>query len=264
MRGAVFLRFLSETRRALLGWGLTMIGICLLYLPLYPSMGGSQLDEVYAQMPSALREAMGVTGPLDGVGYANSTVYAFIGTVLLAIAALAWGTRAIAGDEESGGLELTLAHAVGRSRLVLQRALAIAIQMVVLAVVLGLSVALLSAPSNLGIRTGNVVAAGVAQLGLVLLVGMCALAAGALSGRRAVATAVGAAVLVLAKAFETLGAQVTSVAWLKSASPFQWAFGADPLRNGFDLGGVALLYGSCALLVLLAIVGLARRDVGVG
>ena len=49
--------------------------------------------------------------------------------------------------------------------------------------------------------------------------------------------------------------------WLYAISPFDWAFGEAPLANGMDWTGLALLWGGSAVLIAVATVGLARRDV---
>lgn len=262
--GVLLRRFLVENRRGLVGWALAMVALCLLYLPLYSVMGTDALDEAFRAMPESMRQAFGITGTLDGIGYAQSTLYSFTGSLLIIIAAIGWGTRAIAGDEEAGGLELTLAHAVRRGPLMLQRALALAIQVLVLAFVVVGALVLLSGPAKIGVLPANALAAGAGQAGLGLLMGGVALAVGGLTGRRSAATAVAVAVVAAAYVGDVLGGQVAGLAWLQGISPLDWAYGADPLRNGADLGRLARLYGAFVILVALAWWGLRRRDVGVG
>lgn len=257
-------RFLQENRRGLIGWSIGLAATCVVYLPLYPVMAGPELSAIMDQMPEALRAAMGMGGPLDGIGYTHASIFGLIGTMLLIIAAVGWGTRAVAGDEESGALELTLSYPVTRRQVVLERALAIALQTVLLAGVVTLAIVALSGPSQLGIGAGDAVAVGIAFWALGTLFAFVSLAAGALSGRRSVALGAGAGAAVVAYLAHAIGSQLPDLDWLQRLSPFNWAYGADPLRNGFDPVGIGLLVGAAVLMLLLATWALSRRDVGVG
>lgn len=261
---ALFRRFLRDNRRGLIGFGIGVVALCVVYLPLYPSFGTEELQDIYAQIPESLQRAFGVGGLQDGVGYTHSSIFGLAGTLLLIIALLAWGAQAVAGDEESGALELTLAHGVTRLQLVVQRGAAIAVQACVLGALVALSVMGLSGPSKLSLEPLKVVAATVALVLLGAFFGLLGLAVGALTGRRAVALAVGATVAVASYVANALGGQDPALDWVRRASPFEWAYGADPLRNGFDVGGVIALTVASLLVWALAAWGLARRDLRSG
>ncbi len=257
-------RFVHENRRGLVGWSLGLVAVCLVYLPLYPSMAGPELTSIMEQIPDALLVAMGMDGPLDGIGYTHASIYGLIGTLLLLIAVLGWGARAVAGDEESGALEVTLSYPVTRRQVVLERAAGLALLAGVVAAALTVTIVALSGPAELGIAPGNAVAAGVAFWALGGAIGMVALAAGALSGRRSVALGVGAGFAVAAYLASTVGSQLPDLGWLTDVSPLEWAFGADPLRNGFDLAGLALLLALAVVALCVGVWGFSRRDVAVG
>jgi ABC-2 type transport system permease protein len=55
----------------------------------------------------------------------------------MTIASAGWGAAAVGGDEESGQLELTVAHGVTRIQVVLERALSLFLRVVLHAVLLG-------------------------------------------------------------------------------------------------------------------------------
>ena len=63
----------------------------------------------------------GETDITSGIGYLNSQIYAFVGPLLLLIFAIGIGSALVAGEEESGNLELTLSHPLTRSMLVRQQ-----------------------------------------------------------------------------------------------------------------------------------------------
>ncbi len=174
---------------------------------------------------------------------------------------MSWGSAAIAGAEESGSLELTLAHGVSRIQYALEAALSIVVRLIALGAYTGMLVALLNEPSELGLDPAHVVAAEAALIGLTLLTASAALAAGAIAGRRVVGTGAGAAVAAVGYVFNAIGNQNRDLEWLHRFSPYDWAFGGSPLREGVDGSGLALLYGCSVLAVLVAVVALQRRDV---
>ena len=114
----LFRRNLADSWRGLAGWTVGLLAALLLYLPLYPSLGGSgQMQEMIDSLPPELVQTLGYDQIGTGPGYAQATFFGLIGFILVTIAAVGWGTGAIANDEEIGQLELTLAHGVTRGQL---------------------------------------------------------------------------------------------------------------------------------------------------
>ncbi|MDQ1528418.1 MAG: beta-exotoxin transport system permease protein, partial [Actinomycetota bacterium] len=102
----LFRRAIVDSWRATLGWSLGIAAAILLYMPLFPALGGkdSQMTQLLDNLPSQLVQTLGYSNITTGSGYAEATFYGLIGFVLMVIAATSWGTAAIAGDEESGSL----------------------------------------------------------------------------------------------------------------------------------------------------------------
>lgn len=259
----LFRRAFVDSWRGTLGWGVGLAAAALLYLPLYPSIGGSaQMQDMINALPPELTKALNYDQIATGPGYTQATLFGLIGFLLMTIASVSWGAAAVGGDEESGQLELTLAHGVRRVQVVLERALALALRVVVLAALVLVLVLALNGPSQLGLKPGNVVGAAVLFAGLALLSGSAALCAGAASGRRTVGLAAGAAVGVLGYVFNAVGRQAPGVEWLLNLSPHHWAYGNSPVVNGADWAAAGWLWGLSAALVAIAAVVLDRRDVG--
>lgn len=254
-------RELSEGRRGLIGWALGIIGVLVLYLPIFPSAGGSEMAQTYLEAFSPeLSRVFGLDRMATGAGYTQAAYFGLTAFLLLAIAAVGWGSQAVAGDEESGSLELTLAHGVSRAQLVFERFLALLLKLVALSAIGWVTIMALSGPSQLGLDGVNVVAASAALLGLTALVGAVALAVGAATGRRSFATAAGAGVAVLAYALDAV-AVTADAPRLQRLSPYHWAYGSDPITTGFDWPSLALLAGVTVLLVMAAAWAFSRRDV---
>ncbi|UFS57546.1 ABC transporter permease subunit [Subtercola endophyticus] len=260
----LFRRAMTESWRSTLGWTLGVAAALLLYLPLFPSIGGadSQMGQLIANLPPQLVNALGYNDITSGAGYTESTFFGLLGFVLIVIAATSWSSSAIAGDEENGTLELTLAHAVSRQQLVLERTLAVVARLAWLALVSAVLVLALNSSAQLDLSVGDVVAVTAAYLGLGLVSATLGLAAGALTGRRIYATAAAAGVAVLGYVLNAIGNQSSGLDALRNFSPYGWAFHHTPLASGADWGGLALLYGFSAVFVAIAVVALRKRDIG--
>lgn len=260
----LFRRALLDQWRSTVAWAVGLSAAILLYLPLFPSLGNSaEMQNMINALPPEMTRALNYDQIASGPGYTQATIFGLIGFLLMTIASVSWGASAVAGDEESGQLELTLAHAVNRPQVVLERAMAIGVRIVVLsAVVFGL-VWLLNGPAQLGIETGNLFGATVLFAGIALLSGMTALFAGAVSGRKIYGTAAGAAVAVLGYVLNAIGRQSPDLEWLLNLSPYHWAYGNSPVSNGAEWGAAFWLWAISAALAGLSAVALHRRDVGI-
>lgn len=257
----VLRRQLLDGWRGLIGWSVGIASVVFLYLPLYPSMRSPELVTLLDSLPPELVNTIGYANITTGAGYTQATFFGLIGFVLVTIAGIAWGAAFTGGAEESGALELTLAHGVGRVQYAIEGALALVLKMLVLGAVAWLLIWLLNGPAELELNAANVLAATTAWVGLGLFSATAAFAAGALSGRRSWGVAAGAGAAVAGYVLQAVANNSDDLDWLRSLSPFEWAFGQAPLTNGFDGAGLALLWGGSALLAALAAVALARRDV---
>jgi ABC-2 type transport system permease protein len=254
-------RALLDGWRPLLWWLLGLVAVELLYLPLFPLIAGPDMSELLDKLPRELVQTIGYDDITSGPGYAQSTFFGLVGFVLLTIAAIGWGTAAIAGDEENGTLELTLAHAVSRTQLVLERSLAIVVKLVALGAVAAAVMLIVNAFVGLDLELVTVLAATATFLALALSTAMVALAAGAITGRRSIALGAGTAVAVLGYVANAVGKLVPDLEWMRGLSPYAWAWAESPLKNGLDGAGFAGLIALSAVALTLALLGFARRDI---
>jgi ABC-2 type transport system permease protein len=237
-----------------------LAAVMTLYLTLYPSIGlDGQMVELLDTLPSSLVTSLGFDQITSGAGYAQATVYGLLGYALPAVAAIGWGSAAVAGAEESGRLELDLAHGIGRSGYVAAHILALVARTAWLGVFMGAYLLVLDGPSQLGVDAGDVAAVTASAVGLMLASGSAALFVGSLTGRRAWATAAGALVAVVGYLFNALANQLEDLDWLRAFSPYSWAFHGHPLANGPSTG-LWPLWVLVAVLLAASIPALSRRD----
>ena len=259
----LFRRSIVDGWRGLLGWTAGILVALFLYLPLYPSFGGNgQMQEIVDMLPPELVRSLNYDQIGSGPGYAQATFFGLIGFVLVTIAAVGWGTGAIADDEENGQLELTLAHGVTRGQVFAERTAAVLLKLAWLTLVAMVVVLILDEPAELGIEFPDLLATGTAFFGLVALAATAAIAVGGITGRRSWSLGAGAGVAVYAYGLNALGNQSEDLQWLHDWSPYSWAYAESPLANGWD-GTIGLNYAVIAVLLLVGWLVFRRRDVAV-
>jgi ABC-2 type transport system permease protein len=254
---------LRRTRRGLVGWSLALAAVSAIYVSFYPAIGAEQLQSMIDVLPPELAQAMGYDRMGSAAGYVTSTVYALLGMALLVVFTVGAAARIVAGEEESGLVELDAAGPVTRAALVDGRALALVLRVTFLVAVLFLVTAALVAVNDLDVTTSGLVA-GSLQLGLfAVALGLVTLSVGAATGRRTVALAAGSGLAVVSYVADALAGIVADAAWLADVSPFSWFVGGDPLVTGVDVSGVARLATLGAVAWLIGRWRIGRRDLGV-
>ena len=257
----VFRRSIRESWRSLVGWSIGIAAVLFLYLPIYPSFGASaDLQSLIDSLPKQLVETLGYDQLASGAGYVQSTYFGQMGFLLLTIAAVLWGSAAIAGAEESGRAELDLAHGIGRGRYALESALSVLVRLAWLGAFSGLVIWALNKPSELDLDPVRLIDASAAMTGLAFLTAAAALLAGAATGRKVWATGVGTGIAVLGYILHALAKQSGDLEWMNALSPYSWVFSRSPLADGADAAGLALTWGIAAALAAASALAFRARD----
>ncbi len=68
---------------------------------------------------------------------------------------------------------------------------------------------------------------------------------------------------VLGYVADAIGPMVDGAEWLQTISPWYWFLGGDPLVEGVDLVGFALLIALALVAAVGGLVRFERRDLGV-
>lgn len=260
----LFARMLVEQRRRWIGFAVGVAAVALIYLPLYNSavetdLLGAKLDA----LPDGLVKALDFTDVSTPEGYTQATFYGLTGMVVVLAFVVGTGAWSIAGDEEAGALELTMAHAVDRRQVLIQRAFGMVVMTVLVTGVAGALVWAVNVITELGMTASGVLGATVALAGLGLLFGSMSLLIGAVTGRRALALAVTGVLGFVAYLSNTVLADTSIGGFFEAISPFHWAYGSSPLVNGVDGVGLALLLVMALLCLIVALMAFEKRDVGV-
>ncbi|MFP3914244.1 MAG: ABC transporter permease subunit [Actinomycetota bacterium] len=259
----IWTKTLWDQRRALLGWAVGLLAVSLIYGGFYPFAATPAYGDLIANLPEGLAEAMGWSDISSPHGYLGSTVFGILGPILTIIFAIATGARAIAGDEESGSLELLITHPVTRTRVVVHRAIALILAVLGAGAIVFGAILVISGPIELELPMSHVAAASLQLALLACVFGSLAMLVGGVVGRRGLVLGVSAIAAVLSYLANGVAPMVDALAWMQDISPFYWFAGTDTLRDGLDPANAALLAGLSALFLLGSVIAFNRRDVAV-
>ena len=253
-------RELRGSWRATLLWSLAIVGILALYLPLYDDLVTGDMQALLDSLPPQLVQTLGYDDLTSGAGYVQATFYGLMGFFLITAASVSWAAAAIGGHEQSGRLELDLAHGIGRGGYVLAQTEALIIRVVFLVLVGTVTILAFNGPADLGLELGPVLVASCALAGLALFCGVWTLLAGAAIGGRALSAGVGALVAVVSYALNAVAAQNPDADWIADASPYSWAFADAPLEGGVTLADQWPLWLFVVAFPAIAMLALRGRD----
>ena len=263
MLSSVVTKTLRDQRRAFVGWSVGLALIVMLMASIWPTVRDMpDLDRFLQNYPEAMRELFDIQSIGTGSGYMNAELFTMIVPLIFLFFGVGRGARLVGGEEEDGLLEILLVMPVSRTRILLEKAVALVTMVVGLGVVLFLVT--LAASVSVGLDLGVVELAG-ASVAMVLLgveFGLLALGVGAVTGSRAAAIGGTVAAAVAAYVLYIAGELVTAIEPWKILSPFDQALAGGPLGSGFAPAYAWLVAG--ALVVVASTVPVfARRDITV-
>ncbi len=252
---------LSTQRRAVIGWGIGLAAVAIMYAAFYPSItqSAADLDRYLQNLPDAVTSVIGsdYTSP---AGYLRAEIFSLLGPILLLVFAIGAGGRAIAGEEEARSLDLLLSTPMTRSRVLADKASALLLMLTGLSLLVFLVVIAIGPPFDLSVPIADVAAACVMFLLIGVAFGSLALAVGCATGRRAWASAVAGGIAVASYVLNAVAASVPSLRWARALSPFRWYLEPDPLTTGLHATNIVVLVGIAAVCVVGAFWTFRRRD----
>ena len=236
----------------------------LIYLAVYPAivqeMGELDLGDslqAFGRFEMATFEAY----------FASSILHYLV--ILAAIYAIIDGTGTLAGEEESGILELIVTLPLTRWQVVVSKAAAMAIAAFLILVIAALAaiVSLIIVQSQMatGIQAIDIVPPMLGVWPITMLFVMLSLFLSALLPQRRLAAALATLALVVSFLGGTLLPLAESLAPLAAFLPFHYLDRtAAVFTRGIQLRNVAVPTGAATIFLLLAILSFDRRDLTVG
>ena len=234
-----------------------LIAVLLAVGALFPAVGHT-IGKL--SLPQGVSQLLGGADYASVAGWFRSEIGSVYGPLLVGAVAIGAATSTTAGEEEDRILALVLAYPITRARLVGAKAVAVAVLVVAIAASAWLGLLVGVAFAGGGMSAGNLAAYAVHLAFFGFALGAIALAAGAGTGRRSLATGVAAAVGILGWLINGFAPLVGGLDWLKYLSPFYYYAGHDPLTRGVDVVGLVVLGAAALALTAVAMLSFERRD----
>jgi ABC-2 type transport system permease protein len=261
---SVATKTLFDQRRGLLAWTVSLVLLVAMYVAIWPSIRDQPaMTDFVNSMPPALRSMLAMSGAdmSTPIGYIKIEMLSLMAPLLVLLYAVTTGAAAVAGEEDRHTLDLLLANPISRRRVVLEKLVAMAVGIVLLAGVTAAALLVESPLVDMRLPTGPIIAAMVHLALLAMVFGTLAAAVGAATGSLTAARAVSAVLAVIAYIVNGLGPQVSWLEPIQKYSPFYQYAGHDPLINGLSVPAVLVAVGTVALLAVIGVAGFRRRDV---
>ena len=255
---------LRAARRTLAMWAAAFAGLIALYAVIWPSVrGNTSWRNLFDTLPPTYRALFTASGTIDlstAGGYLGVELMGFMGPALIAVYAITAGSAAIAGEEDRGGLEVTLSAPVSRVQLFGQRFTALLIG--IAALMLTTAAALWIFSAVLGMRLGlGAIASAAAALGIFgLFAGAVAIAVGAATGSPAAARGVAALVTVASYLINALAQVTSALRPARPLSPYYLLLGNEPLAHGLRLVGAVSVLAAVTAIAAAGVILFTRRD----
>lgn len=245
---------LTRLRGQIIGWGIGIAALGLILVPFYDVFLEQQ--ETFMEMiESYPPEFMAFFG---GDAAAIATPGGYLGMygfsmlpIIIGIFALIAGSGLIASDEESGRLDLIMAHPVSRSALFFGRFLGFVVATIAILTLGWLGFSILLGSSSLDVGWGEMALPFLPVLAQALIFGALALMFSMLLPARRLA-AMAAGILMVASYFLTSMATLNeSLASIAKLLPYEYFQGGDAM-NGLNVTWFLALLLATALFALLA------------
>ncbi|WP_225335043.1 ABC transporter permease subunit [Halomicrobium urmianum] len=255
-----------DARRRVRGTAALTVGLsafALLIVGVYPSIATSGVDfEAYVEnLPEAFRSGFGVEAFNTVEGFLAAEFYQFVWVLLLGLYVAYQAGGSVAGDVEDGRLDLVLATPISRSRLLVEKFLAVLTPVVALNLVMPLVVyaGLLAVEES--IDFGLLIAVHVLSVPYLLACAAAGLLLSVLVSRGDLAERGALAGVFLLFVVDSVTTE-TDVEWLGAVSPTRYYDPTEILvRETFDVGGAIVLFAAAFLLFAVGRARFLRRDV---
>lgn len=264
---AIFRNSLARFRGQILGWGLSL-GLMAAFLTRFYDTIANQKDNYLKLMTSYPKELLAFFATSDVVqmftpsGFLNLEYFSYM-TLVVGIFAVLAGSGLLAGDEESGALDLVLAHPVSRTALLAGRCLAFLAAMIAILALNWLGFILAVPGTGLHLTAGELALPMLSLFGLLAIFGALSLLLSLLLPSQRVAAMTSGILLVASYFVNALARMNKDLETLAKFSPFHYYQGGLAI-DGMKWDVLAAMVGVSLLFAILARGCFERRDIRVG
>jgi ABC-2 type transport system permease protein len=243
-------------------WAVAFVLLIVATVAFWPAFKGSTaLEDALKVLPAPMLEAFGLVDFASPAGYLRAGLYEVLIPLMFAALGILMVSGATAAEEDSGRLELVLAQPVTRRSVLVGRALALLLWLIVLTAVVIASQVLSDVAFDLQIDSALLLSTivlcallGAAHAGLAFAIAGITGRPGLVQGIGLVVALAGYLVMALFPLSEALKPWAV-------ISPWEWALGGDPLVNAAEAWRYVALAVPPVVLTLIGIIAFDRRDV---
>jgi ABC-2 type transport system permease protein len=255
MSGELLTQELRHRRNGAATLGLVLGAYAFFAIAISGSLGQT-LDNLTKNMPAALKAFVGSNVP---GGYVVGETFTLIAPLALVAYAVVAGASAVAGEERDRTMSVLSAQPVTRTHILLAKAGGLALSILSAALLFWAGLALADLAFGSQLTPGRLAAGTIHLLFLGLAFAAISLAIGAATGRPEIASSAAGGIAVAAYLSNAMLPLAGLGRWAE-LSPWHYALGSDPLRNGLDLAHLAGLTGLGAIAIAVAVLTFRRRD----
>jgi ABC-2 type transport system permease protein len=254
-----------QRKTSIIWWAIGIVFFVFLTLVFYPTIKdqSAQLNKSFNQIPDTARQLFTDTNDLfSPVGYLSSQMFYLMLPLLLGILAINLGTSLIGKDERDNTIELLLARPVSRGRLLLGKAAAGLLVVVLVGALSILFTALMCRLVGLSVAVPNILEAGLMVILLALSVGALAFMLSAL-GRAGRAAGIGISAVFALGGYilVSLSASVSWLRWPAKIFPFNYYHSSELLTGSYNWLNALYFIGVIAGCLFISWLAFRRRDI---
>jgi ABC-2 type transport system permease protein len=256
---SILSKSLRDYRVPILGWGI-VLG---LFMALQFAAATPALRDAYASIAQGLRFLGEPVAMQTPEGYATTRYLELFAPLLLSIWAILAGARMLRGEEERGTMDVILATPQPRTRVILEKLLALVIALLVIALLLALGTIIGESRADTQVNVGRAILTALNVSLLAFFFATVALLISQFTSSRGAAVGLTSGLMILAVLLDGTGRTVSG-AWVQYFSPFYYYNLNRPLIPSFNDTPAAalLLLGLSLLFAATSVVLFARRDSG--
>lgn len=250
--------------KGIIGWAVGTSALVIVMLWVYPTVASSAsgMSEISAAFPPEFQEMFRMNDYTSPAGYLSTELFSFMIPLIFVAMGVSWGASAVADEEEHGTADLLYSLPIPRWRILLVKWLAVMMMIVGVGVLFLATLAIGGPFADMDLGLPQLTAASLGTVLLGCVYGGLAFLLGAITGSKAISLGVSIVLALAAFLVYMLAPLVDAFARIENLSPFQWAYGNQPLWNGFAAGPLTLLAIVAVLLVLSSLGVYRRRDIG--
>jgi ABC-2 type transport system permease protein len=257
-------RTIRDRRVSLTWWVVGAALYTALIVSIWPVIDGNEdFQNLAESYPEALQAMFGGADAFaeftTPTGFLNTYLFSMILPFIATALTVSIGSAVIAGEEESGVMDLLLSYPVSRRAAVLQKALALVTAVVVIGVSQVLVIGGLGPLVDLHVAWSGLIAAATGTVLYGVFHGFLAMLVGAMWGQKGLAIGVAWGVAIGGYLLTIVASLAGELDFLRYLSPLYHATVGNPVQNGMPINYLFLLAGAVALLVA-TLVAFARHD----